>query len=638
MSAVKVAVVDSGISTHPKVGPVAAVVDLDQCRPKAQAAPSPPGHGTAVAGIIRKIAPDVLLYDIPIFDESLIADGRALTAALHWSITHRMDVVNLSLGTTDISCRDQLAELCRQACSAGLILVAAAHNEGRESYPAVFSDVIGVTTANEGGRGYYFCPGDPIECVVRGGLQRVCWTTPPYMLVSGTSFAAPYITATVARLRQQHPKAALQAMRQLLQEHSLPSQPKKNPAPRPFQTDRSLPQKETPPFPWLQKAALYPFNKEMHALVRGRDLLNFELCGIADPLGKGLVGKDAGQALGLSPMGQHIRPQLAEALEKADSLILGYVDHLSRINKKDLLRQSIKTALEHNCHIFSFHAIPPGPYADLYRLAAQKGKHLTYPSITYAQVQQAIHSAPNLNPVDVPVLGVFGTSSQQGKFTLQLALRRNLLRLGYTVGQIGTEHHAALFGMDLAFPMGYASPLNLPLQCYVPYLDAKMRQICRDKRPDIILVGSQSGTIPYDIHTHSTHSMASTAFLLGTKPDACILVVNSIDDERYIEDTLDGIHALAKAPTLALAISDKGKHIRTAYGRTFINPRPLTPQAIRDKLRQLENRFGLPAVEILAADGQQRLLDTVLRYFARQPLPSPAANGANPALCHRPAG
>ena len=32
-------------------------------------------------------------------------------------------------------------------------------------------------------------------------------------------------------------------------------------------------------------------------------------------------------------------------------------------------------------------------------------------------------------------------------------------------------------------------------------------------------------------------------FLLGVKPDACILVVNSIDTEEYIRDTIDGIRA-----------------------------------------------------------------------------------------------
>ena len=578
------------------------------------------GHGTACAGIISQIAPTVALYDVRIFDGSLRADGTALLSAIRWTIEHRMDVVNLSLGTTDVSFRDALAKVCHQAREAGVILVAAEYNDGRESYPAVFPDVIGVTGGKVRGRyGYYYRPSHAIECVAWGDAQRVCWTDPPYLMVSGTSFAAPHITGVVALIRQAHLGAPLEQVREMLQANALKGEPELLLGTRPRSAAAPEPPANTLDFTWIQKAALYPFNKEMHALVRARDLLAFEVTGIADPVGKGLVGKDAGKALGLPAIGARIRPRLTDALKEADTLILGYVDQLGRIGKKDLLRAAIHTALEHDCHVFSFLAVPQDTYSDLYALAGKKGLRLAYPSIAPDDVQQALGSTPTYGPVDVPVLGVFGTSSQQGKFTLQLILRRHLLRLGYTVGQIGTEHHAALFGMDLAFPMGYASNVSLPLQYYAPYLDYKLRQLNQQKRPDIILVGSQSGTIPYDVHEHRTHSLTSTAFLLGTKPDACILVVNSIDVDEYIQDTIDGLRAFAKAPTLLLAMSNQEKHIRAAYGRTFVKPRPMNSEEIVSILHRLEDRFSLPAVSILSEEGQQRMVDTVVNHFAEEP-------------------
>ena len=51
-------------------------------------------------------------------------------------------------------------------------------------------------------------------------------------------------------------------------------------------------------YAWIKKAVLYPYNKEMHSLVRYRDLLAFEIVGVADPIGKGMVGKDAGKVIG----------------------------------------------------------------------------------------------------------------------------------------------------------------------------------------------------------------------------------------------------------------------------------------------------------------------------------------------------
>ena len=50
----------------------------------------------------------------------------------------------------------------------------------------------------------------------------------------------------------------------------------------------------------------------------------------------------------------------------------------------------------------------------------------------------------------------------------------------------------------------------------------------------------------------------------------CILVVNTIDPDEYIRDTINAIQALGKAPTILLAMSDKAKHIRAGYGRTLI--------------------------------------------------------------------
>ncbi|NKB72394.1 MAG: S8 family serine peptidase [Candidatus Latescibacteria bacterium] len=612
----KIAVVDSGIEpTHEKIGPVHHVRLESGHFSETDLA----GHGTACAGIILDKAPYAQLYSIPIFDQSLCANSQSLIAAIQWCIDNQMDVVNLSLGTTDVTHRDALATICRQARQAGAILVAAQHNDGHESYPAVLPDVIGVTGGKVRGKySYYYRPDNPIECVARGDAQRVCWSDKPYVMVSGTSFAAPHITGIVARIRQTYPGAPIEQVRQLLKANSLKEEPELLQS-RPPRLTTSIPPTDPVDLSWIKNAALYPFNKEMHALVRGLGLLHFDLVGIADPVGKGLVGQDAGAALGLPEIGLRIQPRLSAALENANTLILGYVDQLGRIGKKDLLRESIQTALDHDCHVFSFLAVPRDTYGDLYQLAASKGLQLVYPGLSSEEIHQALSpEAASLSPVDAPVLGVFGTSSQQGKFTLQLALRRHLINRGYKVGQVGTEHHSALFGMDLAFPMGYASNVLLPLQCYVPFLDYCMRQICQLKQPDIILVGSQSGTIPYDVHTHSTHSMTSSAFLLGTKPDACILVVNSIDDPSYIQDTIDGIRALAKAPTLALAMGNQEKHIRSAYGRAFVKPRPLPAEEITSKLRQLEDRFGLPTVEILAPQGQQRLIHTILDYFSEE--------------------
>ena len=627
-SQIRIAIVDSGIdASHSGVGEIAGgvqiqiegeVLFLDDHTDCA-------GHGTACAGIIRKKAPDAALYSVRIFNESLMADGRALIAAIQWCIDNEMDVVNLSLGTTDVTFRKALQKVCRKAVDAGVILVAAQSNDGRESYPAVFPEVIGVTGgAIHEADGFYYLEDQRIECVARGDEQRVCWLNGKHIMTGGNSFAAPHITGIVARLLnkdisahalKQHPKCSVQTVRLLLQEEALREVPQDQ---NKFKSDRQAHQKDfQEDYFWIKKATLYPYNKEMHSMMRYRDLLAFEIVGVADPIGKGMVGKDAGKVIGEPVANLRISPNIRRAMADAGTLILGYVDQLARIRKRDLLRDYVQLALDEGCHVFSFQALDPNLYGDLYELADEKGLRLAYPHVYREEITHAIQHFHAFPPVDVPVLSVMGTSSQQGKFTLQLALRRKLIQKGYKVGQIGTEHHSRLFGMDAAFPMGYATPLKLPFQHYIPYLDYKIREICQRTQPDIILTGSQSGTIPYHVQEHSTHCLSSLAFLLGVKPDACILVVNSIDTEEYIRDTIDGIRAVCKAPTILLAMGDHEKHIRMAYGRSMITQKKMAQAQIDHHLKKLEDTFLLPAIEILSERGQQRLVETVIQYFSK---------------------
>ncbi len=615
---VKVAIVDSGlVPNHPKIGLVAGGISLtigpDGSIRYSDNHADCAGHGTACAGIVRRKAPAAALYSVRIFDESLQADSRLLIAAIEWALEQGMDIINLSLGTTDVAQRDTLARICQQAAAQGVLTVAAEHEESRESYPAHLPQVIGVGAGPlQDLYDYYYRQGAAIECIARGDLQRLCWLDPPEVMLAGTSFAAPHITGLLALIRQAHPSASLAQVREILRNHALPeaacaSVPKTAPLPR-----------AEDPFAYIQKAALYPYNKEMHSLVRGRDLLGFEIVGVGDPVGKGLVGQDAGEAIGLPPAGLPIAPSLTAALRGADTLILGYMDQLSRIRKRDLLREAVQTAIDQSVHVFSLSALPCEQYADLYEQATAKRLNLYYPSLSAKEIVQTLRSEMHQPQVDVPVLAVTGTSSQQGKFTLQLALRRRLLELGYRVGQIGTEHHSALFGMDCAFPMGYAASIEMPLDYYAPYLDAKMREINQRERPDLILVGTQSGTIPYNLEEQQTHTLPTLAFLMGVKPQACLLVVNSVDPDSYIQNTIDGIRALCQAPTLLLAISDQAKHIRTAYGRTSIKPQPMTAAEVRDKLNRLEQTFGLPAVSIADEADIHRAIEVVINHFAEE--------------------
>ncbi len=603
---VKVAVVDSGIDAlAPQSAGFVRGVDLSLSPGGGVrvgvAVTDRAGHGTACAGIIRRIAPAVELYSVRILDESMRADGRLLVAAIDWAIEEGMDVVNLSLGTEDAALRRGLLDICQCAMQADVIVVAAMANRSTASYPACLEPVISVGSQDLPGKfDYIYQHGDVPECLANGGRQRLRWAGGKEVWMGGNSFAAPRVTAVVALIRERFGGLSLQGVRAMLDHNSkVSASASLNEGPG----NTSEPWGRN--YEWINRAILYPFTKEMHAFVRFSDLLEFEVVGIVDLPLRGNVGKDAGEALRVKPSGIRVVSHIDRVMTKADTLILGYTGELGRLRGDDIIARWLSTALERQLNVFSFQTLSAPRYQPHLRAAREQDLTFMAPEVP---AEGELLLPVQTEPVDVPVLAVFGTSSSQGKLTLQLALRRILAERGYCIGQIGTEPHAELLGMDYAFPIGHASTVNLPLDSYPEYLDGKMRELCKRKRPDLIIGGSQSGTIPFDLHDPQTFALPSLSFMLGIKPDACVLVVNAIDAESYIRDTIEAIGAIGKCPVLALALSDQS---RIAGASPAVGHR-ISDTDLSRTLQRLEDHFSIAVVSIASESGIRRLTERIV--------------------------
>jgi len=213
-SGVRVAVVDSGIdASHPAVGHVegGAIIELDATAADGVRIVEGPhedlfGHGTACAGIIRRVAPDCELYSVRVLGARLTGKGAVFAAGLRWAIANRMHVVNLSLSTPKRDYFGLFHEIADEAYFCNVMLVCAMNNVPAPSYPSQYSSVFSVAahTGTDPTR-FDYNPSPPAEFGAPGIDVEVPWLAGGSIRATGNSFAAPCISGLVALILSAHP-------------------------------------------------------------------------------------------------------------------------------------------------------------------------------------------------------------------------------------------------------------------------------------------------------------------------------------------------------------------------------------------------------------------------------------------------
>jgi subtilisin family serine protease len=211
---IRVCVVDSGIERdHPMVGRVDGswVVVKDGTDGPITVQPTDTGdscgHGTACAGIIRRVAPDCELYSVRVLGERFSGTGDVLLAGLRWAVRQGFDVVNLSLSTTRLRFVEELHALADEAYFSRTVLVASAHNTPVESFPWRFASVISVGSHQEDDIDLYlYNPDPPVEFFAPGQNVSVAWLGGTSIRTTGNSFATPFVAGQCARILSEHPR------------------------------------------------------------------------------------------------------------------------------------------------------------------------------------------------------------------------------------------------------------------------------------------------------------------------------------------------------------------------------------------------------------------------------------------------
>lgn len=201
-----IGLIDTAIDAgHPALR--AANVQYRDFTPPGQ--PRPSAHGTSVLSILvgeapgyRGLVPGASALAGAVFfngpDGREIATTSSLVRALDWMTVNRVPVVNMSLAGPRNAI---LATAIDRAFDTGTVVVAAVGNRGpaaRPLYPAAYERVIAVTAVN-GSRVYRLANrGAHVDFAAPGVDVLHADREAGYRSSSGTSLAAPFVTAVIA--------------------------------------------------------------------------------------------------------------------------------------------------------------------------------------------------------------------------------------------------------------------------------------------------------------------------------------------------------------------------------------------------------------------------------------------------------
>lgn len=187
------------------------------------------GHGTAIAGIIRSIAPAAELGSFRVLDAELASRNVIIREGVRQAIDRGYQILNCSFGGRgDARFVMEYKAWIDEAYLKNRHVVAACNNFdfNTPEWPGWFPTVNTVNMARLDNARILRRPGHLVEFAAAGHDVEVAWTGGAVRRVTGSSYAAPIVSGLLARLLSVYPELSSLEAKALLQRLAEPFEPK----------------------------------------------------------------------------------------------------------------------------------------------------------------------------------------------------------------------------------------------------------------------------------------------------------------------------------------------------------------------------------------------------------------------------
>jgi subtilisin family serine protease len=226
---VKIAVLDSGINpAHPAVAGLELKDDLAIIESGASVRVLPGegrdlyGHGTAIAYIIRQMAPEAQIGSFRVLGDKLHSRTAIIAEGARQAIDHGYHILNCSFGCGIEDHILRYKEWVDEAFLRGIHVVSSCNNddENKPEWPGYFPTVLTVNFCRmDNWETFYHRQGHLVEFLARGQDIELPWLSGETRRLTGSSYATGHLAGILARLVGEfpglHPLEAKAALRLL---------------------------------------------------------------------------------------------------------------------------------------------------------------------------------------------------------------------------------------------------------------------------------------------------------------------------------------------------------------------------------------------------------------------------------------
>lgn len=544
------------------------------------------GHGTGVLSIIsNEFKGKYAVFKA--FNLEIQNNIPKIISALKY-ILDNLDckIVQMSFGVRGYY--SELEEICYKLYQKNTLIVAAFDNCGSMSFPAAFDFVIGVdgNPYCKTKEDFYVFNNGVVDIQAKSGYQIVSSNSNEkgFQVVPGNSFATSYVSLKLLKCP--------------------PATADKENAMRVFYSEYEMKKKDTDYGILKKRLAVFPLNKENYSLLNYSDMVVGELVDFYDIKYTSNVGR---KLMSFTQKEYTIKNIQKCDWDSFDTMIVGHVRELSKIINKNLKKEILEACLEHGKSVYCYDSYDIDDFKQRFE---DKGLELIIADEYFFNDMFG-----KLYQIKTPILAVIGTSKKQGKFTLQMQIRKVLEKKEVKVGQLSTEPTGMVLGSDEMLPSGYDSKFcNENAGFMIQAYNKKIHRV-DIKGYDIIITGAQSGFVPQSFFNTNQINIDNFSYLYGIMPDGVILAVNFRDSIDYIKKSIKAIEGVTNATVFLLALYAFNTSIDNVIN---VKKEFLTDEQIESFIKQVKEEIGLNVVVSGDERYESTLFDEIVHYYCEE--------------------